>query len=79
MNAEVNPYEEYRVGVDNPGFYAEVFNTDDRDFGGSGVVNEKVFTAEEIPFHGRKYSVVLRLPPLGGIIFKRLYARKRTI
>ena len=67
LNFEVNPYEEYRIGVPQPGIYEEVFNSDDEAYGGSGVTNKGVkFTSTDEPWNGQKQSIVIRVPPLGG-------------
>ncbi|SEF00253.1 1,4-alpha-glucan branching protein GlgB [Ruania alba] len=58
-------HEDYRVAVPQAGTWEEVLNTDHTDFGGSGVVNTGPLTAEEVPWHGRSESIVLRVPPLG--------------
>lgn len=58
---------DYRFGVPQPGTYVEVLNSDDSRFGGSGVVNEGEFTAEDIPMHGMDQSLALTLPPLAAI------------
>ena len=58
---------DYRFGVPQPGTYGEVLNSDDTRFGGSGVVNEGEFTAEDIPMHGMDQSLSLTLPPLAAI------------
>ena len=71
INFEVNPYEEYRLGVPKPGIYQEVFNTDEQEYGGSGVTNGKTkFKSEATPWNGQKDSVTLRVPPLGGTILR---------
>jgi 1,4-alpha-glucan branching enzyme len=59
----------HRVGVDHPGVYREVLDTDAAIYGGSGVENGDV-VAEAVPFHGKKYSIVLELPPLATIALK---------
>ncbi len=69
-------YEEYRVGVPRKGTYVEIFNSDDQRFGGSGRINPEPMEAEKIPMHGKKYSVVVRTPPIGGLVLKRLPAKK---
>jgi 1,4-alpha-glucan branching enzyme len=61
--------ENYRVGVPFKGEWREIFNTDSRHFGGSGVENGIVKTFP-IPYHGRSHSVSLTLPPLGVSYFK---------
>ena len=71
MNYEVNPYEEFRLGVPRPGVWEEVFNTDAQEFGGSGVTNAGVkFKSEEKPWNNQDQSIVLRVPPLGGTILR---------
>ena len=81
MNYEVNPYEEFRLGVPRPGVWEEVFNTDAQEFGGSGVTNAGVkFKSEEKPWNNQDQSIVLRVPPLGGTILRyvRPLPAKRT-
>ena len=56
-------HEAYRIGVPAPGRYIEAMNTDATRYGGSGVSGADVH-AEEIPAHGKPYSIVLTLPPL---------------
>ena len=62
-----NPHEGYRIGLPHAGTWQEVVNTDDPQYGGSGVVNIGELVAEEIPWNGRPYSVELRVPPLGAL------------
>ncbi len=61
------PHESYRVGLPFGGEWDEVLNTDDEDFGGSGVTNMGRVLAEDIPWNGRPTSVELRVPPLGAL------------
>ncbi len=63
--------QDYRIGVPLPGSYAERVNTDGETYGGSGVGNLGLVTADEEPMHGHPYSLRLRLPPLGVLIFTR--------
>ncbi len=60
--------EDYRIGVPSPGKLKEVFNSDDEQFGGSGVTNKKVKT-DAIAWNGREQSVSMTLPPLGVMVF----------
>ncbi|WPP50884.1 1,4-alpha-glucan branching protein GlgB [Catalinimonas niigatensis] len=62
--------ENYRIGVPKKGFMKEVFNTDDLEFNGSGVLNSGSLETLPIPAHGRERSVNLKLPPLGAIFLK---------
>lgn len=61
--------EGYRIGLPVGGRWKEALNSDAPIYGGSGVGNLGGVQAEEIPFHGKKYSASLRLPPLGCVIF----------
>jgi 1,4-alpha-glucan branching enzyme len=65
------PREGYRIGVPYGGLYRERINTDAWDYGGSGIGNAGAVDAEPEPMHGHPYSLRLRLPPLGVLIFTR--------
>jgi 1,4-alpha-glucan branching enzyme len=69
-NFTPQPHSHYRVGVPEFGFYAEIFNSDARPYGGSNMGNLGGKWAEEWGFHGRPYSVDLCLPPLSTILLK---------
>jgi len=60
--------ENYRLGVNEPGRYREVFNSDSEAYGGSNVVNKDVLVSEPVPWHYREHSVLLNVPPLGAAI-----------
>jgi 1,4-alpha-glucan branching enzyme len=62
------PLTDHRIGVPFAGKYREVFNSDDQKYGGSGVINTKIFTAEKRSWDGRPYSIGLRVPPLAVAI-----------
>ena len=72
MNLNVQDFEEYRIGVPEPGDYKILINTDDEKFGGKQKKSTAVITADEIPMHGQQYSIEFKLPPLGSILFKRI-------
>lgn len=81
INFEVNPHEDFRLGVPRPGIYEEVFNSDDEEFGGSGVTNKGAkFTTEDVPWNRQEQSIELRVPPLGGTILRYVgpLPKKRT-
>ena len=62
----------YRIGVPARGRYAEVFNSDSMQYGGSGLSNEGIIETTPIGKHGREHSVSLTLPPLGVVVLKWL-------
>lgn len=58
----------YRLGVpDHLPSWREVLNTDDPRYGGSGVGNPGLLTAEPTPWNGRATSLAPVLPPLATI------------
>ena len=61
------PRPGYRFGVPGAGSWVELLNSDDHRFGGSGVINEGTFSAEQIGTHGLEQSIQLTLPPLGVV------------
>ena len=68
--------ENYKVGVTRSGVYTEVFSTDDKDYGGSGITNGKV-TAKKGEFNGHDYHISLTLPPFSTIyLYKKKPAKK---
>ena len=50
-----------------PGGWREILNTDDADYGGSGVGNGRI-QAEDQSWHGRAASASLTLPPLATMV-----------
>ena len=62
--------ENYRIGIHKTGKLVELFNSDDTDFGGSGVKNSKKLSIENNPYDGKEYSTALLLPPLSVVVFK---------
>ncbi len=60
------PRPGYRVGVPHGGPWHELINSDLGVYGGSSVANGTVY-AEEAPWQGQPFSVVITLPPLGVV------------
>jgi 1,4-alpha-glucan branching enzyme len=71
INATPVVREAYRVGVSGEGWYAEVLNTDAELYGGSNVGNFGGQHAAETSWQGKSHSLLLRLPPLAVVGFKR--------
>ncbi|MEB3357314.1 MAG: 1,4-alpha-glucan branching enzyme [Synechococcales bacterium] len=69
-NFTPQPHSHYRIGVPEPGFYAELLNSDSREFGGSNMGNLGGKWADEWSYHNRPYSIDLCLPPSGVLILK---------
>jgi 1,4-alpha-glucan branching enzyme len=61
--------EHYRIGISQKGRLEEIFNSDAKIYGGSGVGNSKSIKIESSPYDGRDYSVELTLPPLSVTVY----------
>jgi 1,4-alpha-glucan branching enzyme len=64
------PRQGYRVGVPHGGWWKEIFNSDGREYCGSGMGNSGGVRADSEAAHGRPLSVSLTLPPLAVVMFK---------
>lgn len=64
------PWHGYRIGVPEPGYYREVFNSDSDSYRGSNVGNDGGQATEPIAVHGHAQSLSLVLPPLATVMFK---------
>jgi 1,4-alpha-glucan branching enzyme len=65
------PRAEYRIGVPEAGFYAELLNSDSEIFGGSNVGNGGGAASEPVAAHGFDQSLRLTIPPLGCLLLKK--------
>jgi 1,4-alpha-glucan branching enzyme len=66
---------DYRVGVPEPGYYAELLNSDADVYAGSNTGNQGGRETEPVAAHGHPQSLLLTLPPLGAIVLKLARAR----
>jgi 1,4-alpha-glucan branching enzyme len=60
----------YRVGVPFRGQWKEIFNSDDRKYAGSGLLNQGTLVTSPVKYHGKDFSIVLTLPPLAMCVIK---------
>jgi 1,4-alpha-glucan branching enzyme len=65
------PRAGYRIGVPQPGFYAELLNSDSRLFGGSDLGNGGGVESSPVAAHGFDHSLTLVIPPLGCLLLKK--------
>ncbi|MCE2495875.1 MAG: 1,4-alpha-glucan branching protein GlgB [Flavobacteriales bacterium] len=63
--------ESFRIGIPSDGRWSEVLNTDDRRFYGSGFINGEALETNSSGWHGRPYSLDLKVPPLGVTFLKK--------
>jgi len=60
----------YKVGAPYGGFWAEILNSDAKQYGGSGQGNLGGVKAAAVHWHGRPYSLNITVPPLAAVFFK---------
>ena len=71
-------HHHYKIGVPVPGDWKEVLNSDAAIYGGGGVGNGGVLSAQPGLTHGREFFLSLTLPPLAVIFLKRGNHPKHT-
>ncbi len=61
---------DYKVGVPENKVYIEVFNSDSKEFGGSGQTVEGTINAFDEQWNGQPYHIKTKIPPLGFVLLK---------
>ena len=69
--------EDYAIGVPEYGVYAEVFNSDDEQWGGTGKSNGTNIHAVEEEMHGLEQSIHINLPPMSALYLKCVSTEKK--
>jgi 1,4-alpha-glucan branching enzyme len=64
--------DNFRIGVPSAGEWKEIFNSDDKNFWGSGVSNPYSLSSEKVNWHGREDSISITTAPLGASVFKKV-------
>ena len=76
LNMTPVPHQNYRIGVPAAGEWQEVFNSDQQQYWGSGMINYNPIKTDHEAWHGKENSMQVTAPPLGAAIFKRLTKTK---
>jgi 1,4-alpha-glucan branching enzyme len=64
-------YYDYKIGVPHAGTYEEVFNSDDKAYGGSGETMDRAeLFAKHEKWHNKDYHITIKVPPLGATFIK---------
>ena len=71
VNMGVQAFDEFEIGVPEPGFYKEIINSDAVKYAGSGRVNTRQVRARKKPAHGMPYSIRIKMPVVGGTILRK--------
>ena len=64
------PRANYRIGLPKLGNLTQIFNSDYKKYGGSGVSNKKNVSIDKMSWNNREFSAEITLPPLGALVFK---------
>ena len=70
-------YENFQSGVLCPGTYTEVFNSNDEEYGGTGLVNPEPIEAVKESWDFKDYSIKYHLGAYGVCIFKFDYVEPK--
>ena len=71
LNFSKNEFEEFRIGANVEGKYKEILNTNLSKYGGfDTAINDNVLKTENKEMHGRKQSLVVKIPALSGVVLK---------
>lgn len=65
----LNRLPQYTLGAPHGGQWREVLNSDDKEFGGNGVLNGTL-KAEKMQQHGKEFALTIQLPPLSVMVFE---------
>ena len=68
LNLTPTPHPGYRIGVPETGRYVRVLGSDDARWGGSGYPVQERIATDDVPYHGRRYSVSVALAPLSVLV-----------
>ncbi|MFN0303400.1 MAG: 1,4-alpha-glucan branching protein GlgB [Burkholderiales bacterium] len=72
LNFTPVPRHGYRLGVPNHTDFQEILNSDSTHYGGSNVGTGGVIAVSNKEWMGRPASIVVTLPPLGGVVLAPL-------
>ena len=62
---------DYKICAEK-GKYKLVFDSDAKSLGGEGRITKKIYSSKLLPSHGKKYSLVVNLPPYSFIYLEKV-------
>ena len=68
LNLTPTPHKNYRFGVPEKCEYVRVLGSDEARWGGSGYPVAERVDAQDVPYHGRRYSIEVALAPLSVMV-----------
>ncbi|MBQ2960240.1 MAG: 1,4-alpha-glucan branching protein GlgB [Oscillospiraceae bacterium] len=69
-NFSASGKDKFVIGLPAAGTLEELLNSDDRRFGGSGILNNTAIKSSKIKFNEFPHSAELSLPPLTAVMFR---------
>jgi 1,4-alpha-glucan branching enzyme len=72
LNMTPVPRRAWRIGLPSEGKWKLILNSDDPHFYGSGLFTDQNVISEEIFWHGKEQSGLMNLPPLAGLVLKKV-------
>jgi 1,4-alpha-glucan branching enzyme len=69
-NFSRDAFPRYRIGVSRLGSYNLLLNSDEADYGGTGFHLPMTVSADDIPLHGKPYSIEVPVPALSIQLWK---------
>jgi 1,4-alpha-glucan branching enzyme len=72
LNMTPVPRTNYRVGLPASGTWESIFNSDDMNYFGSGILKQQKYISEQIHWQNKHHSTMLNIPPLGGVVLKKV-------
>jgi 1,4-alpha-glucan branching enzyme len=64
------PRENYKIGLPRKGKVVEVFNSDKKEYFGSGEFGNKPKSSKKLSWHFREHSIEINISPLAMVAFK---------
>ncbi|WP_299253079.1 1,4-alpha-glucan branching protein GlgB [uncultured Aquimarina sp.] len=64
------PRIKYRIGLPSKGKLVQLFNSNDKNYGGTGDFKDNEIAIEKMNWHYRNYAAEINIPPLGAVVFK---------
>mgnify|MGYP002716658610 FL=1 len=66
-------FSDYRVGVDKPGVYRLILNTDEPEFGGHSLLDSNVeYFTQPFGYSGRQNSLTVYIPSRVAIVLAKI-------
>ena len=69
-NFTPNRYDDFVIGLPQPGTLSELLNSDEERFGGTGVRNDGQVRSNPVGFLDMEHSARITVPPMSCVYFR---------